>query len=76
MMFPFLVLIVNSLHAGADGGQNLVGGGVEGIAENGHRKVVAEDLNTVAFFTVNAGDVDHRYIHADVTDVFSLLTVY
>ena len=76
MMFPFLVLIVNSLHAGADGGQNLVGAGVEGIAENGHRKVVAEDLNTVAFFTVNAGDVDHRYIHADVTDVFSLLTVY
>ena len=76
MMFPFLVLIVNTLHAGADGGQNLVGDGVEGIAEDGHRKVVAEDLNTVAFFTVNACDVDHRYVHADITDVFCLLTVH
>ena len=76
MVFPFLVLIVNSLHAGADSGQNLVGDGVEGIAEDGHRKVVAEDLNTVAFFTVNAGDVDHRYTHADISDLFSLLAVH
>ena len=65
MMFPFLVLIVDTLHAGADGGQNLVGDGVEGIAEDGYRKVVAEDLNTIAFFTVNASDVDHCYVHAD-----------
>ena len=75
-MFPSLVLEIDSLHASADSGQNLVGDGVEGIAEDGHRKVVAEDLNTVAFFTVNASDVDHRYVHADITDVFCLLTVY
>ena len=76
MMFPFLVLEVDTLHAGTDSGQNLVGDGVEGIAENGHRKVVAEDLNTVAFFTVNACDVDHRYVHADVTNVFCLLAIH
>ena len=71
-----LILEVNSLHTIADSRQHLVWNGVKCIAENGDRKVVAEDLDTVAFLTVDASNVNHRYVHTDVADVLRLLTIH
>ena len=74
--FLFLILEVNSLHAVADSRQNLVWNSAERVAENGDREVVAEDFDTVAFFTIDTSNVNHRYVHTDVTDVLCLLTIY
>ena len=71
-----LILEVNSLHTIADSRQYLVWNGVKCIAENGDRKVVAEDFDTVAFLTIDASNVNHRYVHTDVADVLCLLTIY
>ena len=71
-----LILEVNSLHTIADSRQHLVWNGVKCIAENRDRKVVAEDLNTVAFLTIDASNVNHRYVHTDVADVLCLLTIH
>ena len=38
--------------------------------------MVTENLDTVAFFAVDARDVDHGHIHADVADIRCLLSVY
>ena len=73
--FLFLILEINPLHAVADGRQNLVWYGVEGIAEDGDGEVVAEDFDTVAFLTIDAGDINHRYVHTDVTNIRCLLTI-
>ena len=75
-IFLFLILEVNSLHAVADSCQNLVWNSSERVAENGDREVVAKDFDTVAFFTIDTSNVNHRYVHTDVTDVLCLLTIY
>ena len=71
-----LILKVNSLHTIADSRQHLVWNGVKCIAENGDKKLVAEDLDTVAFLTIDASNVNHRYVHTDVADVLRLLTIH
>ena len=71
-----LILEVNSLHTIADSRQHLVWNRVKCIAQNSDRKVVAEDLDTVAFLAVDASNVNHRYVHTDVADVLSLLTIH
>ena len=71
-----LILEVNSLHTIADSRQYLIWNCVKRIAKNGDRKVVAEDLDTVAFFTIDTSNVNHRYVHTDVTDVLCLLIIY
>ena len=64
-----LVLEVNAVDPIADACEHFVGDGVEGGREGGHGQRVAEDLYAVAFAAGNVGDVDHRYIHADVAHV-------
>ena len=71
-----LILEVNSLHTIADSRQYLVWNRVKRIAENGDRKVVAEDFNTVTFLAIDASNVNHRYVHTDVADVLCLLTIH
>ena len=71
-----LILEVNSLHTIADSRQHLVWNGVKCITENGDRKVVAEDFDTVAFLTVDASNVNHRYVHTDIADVLRLLPIH
>ena len=76
MLFFILILEVNPLHAVTDSRQNLVWDGVEDIAEDGDGEVVAEDFDTVTFLTIDASDVNHRYVHTDVTNVCCLLTIH
>ena len=71
-----LILEVNSLYTIADSRQHLIWNGVKCIAKNGDREVVAEDLDTVAFLTVDASNVNHRYVHTDIADVLCLLTIH
>ena len=71
-----LILEVNSLHTIADSRQHLIWNRVKRIAKNGDRKVVAEDLDTVTFLTIDASNVNHRYVHTDVADVLCLLTIH
>ena len=70
------VLEVNSFYTVADRGKDLVWNGIKYIAEHSDRQVVTENLDTVAFFTVDACDVDHGHIHADVADIRCLLSVH
>ena len=71
-----LILEVNSLHAIADSRQYLIWNRVKRIAKNGDREVVAEDFDTVTFLTIDASNVNHRYVHTDVANVLSLLTIH
>ena len=71
-----LILEVNSLHAIADSRQYLIWNRVKRIAENSDREVVAEDFDTVTFLAIDASNVNHRYVHTDVTDVLCLLTIH
>ena len=38
--------------------------------------MLTENLYLIALLTGNVGDIDHRYVHADITHVLSLLTMY
>ena len=70
------VLEVNSFYTVADRGKDLVWNGIKYIAEHSDRQVVTENLDTVAFFTIDTSNVNHRYVHTDVTDVLCLLIIY
>ena len=75
LTFFILILIVNSLHSAADGGQYLVRNGVKNIAQRLNRQVFAEDFYGVAFLAVDVGYIYHGYIHADVAHILCLLSV-
>ena len=76
LLFPKkLLLDVDALDAVADRGKNFVGDGVESFAEDGDGQFVAEDDGLVAFLTVDACDINHTHVHADVADIRRFLTV-
>ena len=63
------------LHTGGDAGENFVGDGAHGIAEDGDGQVVAKDGDAVAHLARDVGDVNHADIHADIAHVVSSLAV-
>ena len=71
----FSLLKVNTLDALADGGEDLVGDGVEAVAQLGDGQVLAEDFDGVALAAVDVGDVDHADVHADIAHVGRPLAV-
>ena len=70
-----LILEINAFYAVADAGEDLVGDGIEHIAENSYGQVLAEDLYLVALLTGDVGNIDEGYVHTDITNVFGFLTV-
>ena len=70
-----LILEINAFYAVADAGEDLVGDGVEDIAENGNGQVLTKDLYLVALNTWDVGDINQSYVHTDITYVLGLLTV-
>ena len=56
--------------------QYFVWDSVEGIGQNCYRQIVTEDLNAVTFLARNIRNVNHTYVHADVTDIFRLFAVH
>lgn len=71
-----LLLYIDLLYAAADGSENLVRNGVEGVGEDCYREVCAEDFYAVAFLAVDVGNIYHRYVHADIANVWRFLAVY
>ena len=59
----------------ADSREDLVRNGVEDIRKDGSWQVLAEDFYLVALVAVDASDVNHGDIHADIANIGSLLTI-
>ena len=69
------LLVVHALYAVGDGGEDLVGDGLQQVAEDGDGQVGTEDLDGVAFVAVDVGDIDEGHVHADVADVGGVLSI-
>ena len=74
-MFP-LVLEIDLFNTGGDAGEHFVGNGLEHVAQNRGRQMLAKDFDRVALMDVgNVSHVNHRYIHADITHIGCLLAI-
>ena len=71
-----LILIIHSLHTVADGGQHLIRNGIEDVAERLNREMLTENLYGITLLTVDARNINHRHIHADVAHILRLLTIH
>jgi hypothetical protein len=71
-----LILEIDALDAIADTREYLVRDGVEGIAQNGNRQVLAKNLYLISLMTWDIGDIDHGHVHTDIAYIFGFLTIY
>ena len=67
--------IINPLHPGRNRRQHLVRNGLQHVAQHRYGEVVAEELDAVALLAIDAGDVNHADIHADIPHVGRTLAV-
>ena len=66
--YALLFLIVDSLDAGGDAGEDFVGDGAGGAGYLLQEGGVAEDGHFVVFGAIDSGDVEEAHVHADVAD--------
>ena len=67
---------IDAFDAVGDSRENFVGDGVDDVAEDSDRQVLAKDLHLITLLTRDVGDIDHRYIHTEITHILSFLTMH
>ena len=75
LRFHGLILEVDPLHSIADCCQNLIWNSIQCIAEDCYRQIVPKYLYGITFLAINTRNIYHSYIHADISNVLSLLAV-
>lgn len=65
-----LFLEIHAFHPVAHTGHHLVRDGVQNVCQYGCGKVGTEDGDLIALPAVYVRNVNHAYVHADVTHVF------
>ena len=72
-----LVLEIDLLDAIRDAGEDFVGNRLENIGKDRGGQMLTEDLYRIALMDIrNICHINHRHIHADITYVGCLLTIY
>ena len=71
-----LVLEIDPFHPIANSSEDFVWDGAERVGQDGDGKVVTEYFHGVTLLAVDASDIDHGHVHADVSHIRGFLSIY